>query len=156
MEVANGTIRNILGGTIFREPIICKNVPRLVPGWTQPIVVGRHAYGDQYRATDFKFPGKGTLSIRFVGEDGQVIEKEVFKAPGAGISLSMYNLDDSIRDFARASFSYGLLRNYPVYLSTKNTILKVYDGRFKDIFQECSMPNTPPSSRPATSSMSIA
>jgi isocitrate dehydrogenase len=132
----NGTIRNILGGTIFREPIICKNVPRLVPGWTQPIVVGRHAYGDQYRATDFKFPGKGTLSIRFVGEDGQVIEKEVFKAPGAGISLSMYNLDDSIRDFARASFSYGLLRNYPVYLSTKNTILKVYDGRFKDIFQE--------------------
>ncbi|WP_284177343.1 NADP-dependent isocitrate dehydrogenase [Rhabdaerophilum sp. SD176] len=132
----NGTIRNILGGTIFREPIICKNVPRLVPGWTQPIVVGRHAYGDQYRATDFKFPGKGTLSIRFVGEDGQVIEKEVFKAPGAGISLSMYNLDESIRDFARASFSYGLLRNYPVYLSTKNTILKVYDGRFKDIFQE--------------------
>jgi isocitrate dehydrogenase len=132
----NGTIRNILGGTIFREPIICKNVPRLVPGWTQPIVVGRHAYGDQYRATDFKFPGKGTLSIKFVGEDGQVIEKEVFKAPGAGISLSMYNLDDSIRDFARASFSYGLLRNYPVYLSTKNTILKVYDGRFKDIFQD--------------------
>ncbi|MCZ8260031.1 MAG: NADP-dependent isocitrate dehydrogenase, partial [Beijerinckiaceae bacterium] len=132
----NGTIRNILGGTIFREPIICKNVPRLVPGWTQPIVVGRHAYGDQYRATDFKFPGKGTLSIKFVGEDGQVIEKEVFKAPGAGISLSMYNLDESIRDFARASFSYGLLRNYPVYLSTKNTILKVYDGRFKDIFQE--------------------
>jgi isocitrate dehydrogenase len=131
----NGTIRNILGGTIFREPIICKNVPRLVPGWTQPIVVGRHAYGDQYRATDFKFPGKGTLSIRFVGEDGQVIEREVFKAPGAGISLSMYNLDDSIRDFARASLSYGLLRNYPVYLSTKNTILKVYDGRFKDIFQ---------------------
>ncbi|MCZ8377145.1 MAG: NADP-dependent isocitrate dehydrogenase [Beijerinckiaceae bacterium] len=132
----NGTIRNILGGTIFREPIICKNVPRLVPGWTQPIVVGRHAYGDQYRATDFKFPGKGTLSIKFVGEDGQVIEKEVFKAPGAGVSLSMYNLDESIRDFARASFSYGLLRNYPVYLSTKNTILKVYDGRFKDIFQE--------------------
>ncbi|MFY8112822.1 MAG: NADP-dependent isocitrate dehydrogenase [Rhabdaerophilum sp.] len=132
----NGTIRNILGGTIFREPIICKNVPRLVPGWTQPIVVGRHAYGDQYRATDFKFPGKGTLSIKFVGEDGQVIEKEVFKAPGAGISLSMYNLDESIRDFARASFSYGLLRSYPVYLSTKNTILKVYDGRFKDIFQE--------------------
>ena len=132
----NGTIRNILGGTIFREPIICKNVPRLVPGWTQPIVVGRHAYGDQYRATDFKFPGKGTLSIKFVGEDGQVIEREVFKAPGAGVSLSMYNLDESIRDFARASFSYGLLRNYPVYLSTKNTILKVYDGRFKDIFQE--------------------
>jgi isocitrate dehydrogenase len=132
----NGTIRNILGGTIFREPIICKNVPRLVPGWTQPIVVGRHAYGDQYRATDFRFPGKGTLTIKFVGEDGQVIEREVFKAPGAGVSLSMYNLDDSIRDFARASLAYGLVRNYPVYLSTKNTILKAYDGRFKDIFQE--------------------
>ncbi len=132
----NGTIRNILGGTIFREPIICRNVPRLVPGWTQPIVVGRHAYGDQYRATDFRFPGKGTLSVKFVGEDGKVIEREVFKAPGAGVSLSMYNLDDSIRDFARASLSYGLLRNYPVYLSTKNTILKAYDGRFKDIFQE--------------------
>jgi len=131
----NGTIRNILGGTIFREPIICKNVPRLVPGWTQPIVVGRHAYGDQYRATDFKFPGKGTLTIKFVGEDGTVIEREVFKAPGAGVSLSMYNLDESIKDFARASFAYGLLRNYPVYLSTKNTILKAYDGRFKDIFQ---------------------
>ncbi len=132
----NGTIRNILGGTIFREPIICRNVPRLVPGWTQPIVVGRHAFGDQYRATDFKFPGKGTLTIKFVGEDGTVIEREVFKAPGAGVSLSMYNLDASIMDFARASFSYGLLRNYPVYLSTKNTILKAYDGRFKDIFQE--------------------
>jgi isocitrate dehydrogenase len=132
----NGTIRNILGGTIFREPIICKNVPRLVPGWTQPIVVGRHAFGDQYRATDFKFPTKGTLSIKFVGEDGSVIEKEVFKAPGSGVAMAMYNLDDSIRDFARASFSYGLLRNYPVYLSTKNTILKAYDGRFKDIFQE--------------------
>ena len=132
----NGTIRNILGGTIFREPIICKNVPRLVPGWTQPIVVGRHAFGDQYRATDFKFPSKGVLTIKFVGEDGSVIEKEVFKAPGAGVAMSMYNLDESIRDFARASFSYGLLRNYPVYLSTKNTILKQYDGRFKDIFQE--------------------
>jgi isocitrate dehydrogenase len=132
----NGTIRNILGGVIFREPIICKNVPRLVPGWTQPIIVGRHAYGDQYRATDFKFPGKGTLTIKFVGEDGAVIEREVFKAPSAGIALSMYNLDDSIRDFARASFNYGLQRNYPVYLSTKNTILKVYDGRFKDIFEE--------------------
>ncbi len=131
----NGTIRNILGGTIFREPIICKNVPRLVPGWTQPIVVGRHAFGDQYRATDFKFPGKGVLTIKFVGEDGSVIEKEVFKAPGSGVAMAMYNLDDSIRDFARASFSYGLLRNYPVYLSTKNTILKQYDGRFKDIFQ---------------------
>ncbi|SCM72739.1 Isocitrate dehydrogenase (NADP) [uncultured Pleomorphomonas sp.] len=132
----NGTIRNILGGVIFREPIICKNVPRLVPGWTQPIVVGRHAFGDQYKATDFKFPGKGTLSIKFVGEDGAVIEKEVFKAPGAGVALAMYNLDESIRDFARASLNYGILRKWPVYLSTKNTILKAYDGRFKDIFQE--------------------
>ncbi len=132
----NGTIRNILGGVIFREPIICKNVPRLVPGWTQPIVVGRHAYGDQYRATDFKVPGKGRLTIKFEGDDGQVIEKEVFKFPGAGVAMSMYNLDDSIRDFARASLNYGLSRKYPVYLSTKNTILKAYDGRFKDIFQE--------------------
>jgi isocitrate dehydrogenase len=132
----NGTIRNILGGVIFREPIICKNVPRLVPGWTQPIIIGRHAYGDQYRATDFKFPSKGTLSIKFVGDDGKVIEKEVFQAPTAGVAMAMYNLDDSIRDFARASLNYGLVRNYPVYLSTKNTILKVYDGRFKDIFQE--------------------
>ena len=132
----NGTIRNILGGVIFREPIICKNVPRLVPGWTKPIIIGRHAFGDQYRATDIKFPSKGTLSIKFVGEDGTVIEREVFKAPGGGVAMAMYNLDDSIRDFARASFNYGLQRNYPVYLSTKNTILKVYDGRFKDIFQE--------------------
>src|SRR5262249_16321551 len=132
----NGTIRNILGGVIFREPIICKNVPRLVPGWTQPIVVGRHAFGDQYRATDFKFPGKGVLTIKFVGDDGQVIEKEVFKAPGAGVPMAMYNLDDSTRDFARASFNYGLLKGWPVYLSTKNTILKAYDGRFKDIFQD--------------------
>jgi len=132
----NGTIRNILGGVIFREPIICRNVPRLVPGWTQPIVVGRHAYGDQYRATDFKFPGKGKLSIKFVGEDGQVIEHEVFDAPGSGVAMAMYNLDESIRDFARASFNYGLQRGFPVYLSTKNTILKAYDGRFKDIFQE--------------------
>ncbi|MBV8765472.1 MAG: NADP-dependent isocitrate dehydrogenase [Hyphomicrobiales bacterium] len=132
----NGTIRNILGGVIFREPIICKNVPRLVPGWTQPIVVGRHAYGDQYRATDLKIPGKGRLTLRFEGDDGKVIEREVFKFPGAGIAMSMYNLDDSIRDFARASLNYGLMRKYPVYLSTKNTILKVYDGRFKDIFQE--------------------
>ena len=132
----NGTIRNILGGVIFREPIICKNVPRLVPGWTQPIVVGRHAYGDQYRATDFKVPGKGRLTMRFEGDDGQVIEREVFKFPGAGIALSMYNLDASIRDFARASLNYGLMRKFPVYLSTKNTILKVYDGRFKDLFQE--------------------
>src|SRR6187431_2914857 len=132
----NGTIRNILGGVIFREPIICSNVPRLVPGWTKPIIIGRHAFGDQYRATDFKFPGKGTLTMKFVGEDGKVIEKEVFKSPGGGIALAMYNLDDSIRDFARASLNYGLSRGYPVYLSTKNTILKVYDGRFKDIFQE--------------------
>src|SRR5450755_4440664 len=132
----NGTIRNILGGVIFREPIICKNVPRLIPGWTLPIVVGRHAYGDQYRATDFKVPGKGRLTIRFEGEDGKVIEREVFKFPGAGVAMAMYNLDDSIRDFARASLNYGLLRNYPVYLSTKNTILKAYDGRFKDLFQE--------------------
>jgi isocitrate dehydrogenase len=132
----NGTIRNILGGVIFREPIICRNVPRLVPGWNQPIVVGRHAFGDQYRATDFRFPGKGTLTIKFVGEDGTVIEREVFKAPGSGVAMAMYNLDDSIRDFARASFNYGLNRKYPVYLSTKNTILKAYDGRFKDIFEE--------------------
>ena len=132
----NGTIRNILGGVIFREPIICRNVPRLVPGWTQPIIVGRHAFGDQYKATDFKFPGKGTLTIKFVGDDGKVIEREVFKAPGAGVAMAMYNLDESIREFARASLNYGLNRNYPVYLSTKNTILKAYDGRFKDIFQE--------------------
>jgi isocitrate dehydrogenase len=132
----NGTIRNILGGTIFREPIICSNVPRLVPGWTQPVVVGRHAYGDQYRATDFKVPGKGRLTIKFEGDDGTVIEKEVFKFPGAGVAMSMYNLDESIRDFARASLNYGLMRKYPVYLSTKNTILKAYDGRFKDLFQE--------------------
>jgi isocitrate dehydrogenase len=132
----NGTIRNILGGVIFREPIICKNVPRLVPGWTQPIVVGRHAFGDQYRATDFRFPGKGKLTIKFVGEDGQTIEHEVFDAPGSGVAMAMYNLDDSIRDFARASLNYGLNRGFPVYLSTKNTILKAYDGRFKDIFAE--------------------
>jgi isocitrate dehydrogenase len=132
----NGTIRNILGGVIFREPIICRNVPRLVPGWTQPIVIGRHAFGDQYRATDFRYPGPGTLTIKFVGEDGKVIEHEVFQAPGSGVALAMYNLDDSIRDFARASMNYGLARKYPVYLSTKNTILKAYDGRFKDLFQE--------------------
>ncbi|KQO59899.1 MULTISPECIES: NADP-dependent isocitrate dehydrogenase [unclassified Methylobacterium] len=132
----NGTIRNILGGVIFREPIICKNVPRLVPGWTQPFVIGRHAYGDQYRATDFKVPGKGRLTIKFEGDDGTIIEKEVFKFPAAGVAMSMYNLDESIRDFARASLNYGLARKYPVYLSTKNTILKAYDGRFKDLFQE--------------------
>ncbi len=132
----NGTIRNILGGVIFREPIICKNVPRLVPGWTKPIVVGRHAFGDQYRATDFKVPGKGKLTIKFVGEDGTVIEHDVYDFPGSGVAMAMYNLDDSIRDFARASLNYGLARKFPVYLSTKNTILKAYDGRFKDLFQE--------------------
>ena len=132
----NGTIRNILGGVIFREPIICRNVPRLVPHWTQPVIVGRHAFGDQYKATDFRFPGKGKLTIKFVGEDGETIEHEVFDAPSSGVAMAMYNLDDSIRDFARASMNYGLLRNYPVYLSTKNTILKAYDGRFKDLFQE--------------------
>jgi isocitrate dehydrogenase len=132
----NGTIRNILGGTIFREPIICKNVPRLVPGWTKPIIIGRHAYGDQYRATDFKFPTAGTLSIKFTGTDGKVIEKEVFKAPGSGVTLAMYNLDDSIGDFARASMNYALDRGYSLYLSTKNTILKQYDGRFMELFQD--------------------
>jgi isocitrate dehydrogenase len=132
----NGTIRNILGGVIFREPIICNNVPRLVPGWTKPIIVGRHAFGDQYRATDFRFPGKGKLSIKFVGEDGAVIEHEVYDAPSAGVAMAMYNVDESIRDFARASLNYGLQRGLPVYLSTKNTILKAYAGRFKDIFEE--------------------
>ncbi|MBW6417496.1 NADP-dependent isocitrate dehydrogenase [Celeribacter sp. PS-C1] len=132
----NGTIRNILGGVVFRQPIICKNVPRLVPGWTDPIVVGRHAFGDQYKATDFRFPGKGQLTMKFEGEDGTVIEKVVYDAPSAGVYQAMYNLDDSIRDFARASLNYGLNLGWPVYLSTKNTILKAYDGRFKDIFQE--------------------
>ncbi|MEM9048018.1 MAG: NADP-dependent isocitrate dehydrogenase [Pseudomonadota bacterium] len=132
----NGTIRNILGGVIFRQPIICSNVPRLVPGWTQPIVVGRHAFGDQYRATDFVFPGEGTLTIKFTGADGQVIEKEVFQAPGGGVTMAMYNLDQSIIDFARASMNYGLNLGWPVYLSTKNTIMKAYDGRFKDLFQK--------------------
>ena len=131
----NGTIRNILGGVIFREPIICQNVPRLVPGWTKPIIIGRHAFGDQYRATDFLFPGKGTLTMKFVGDDGAVIEREVFKAPGAGVAMAMYNLEDSIKEFARASLTYGLQRKLPVYFSSKNTILKAYDGRFKDIFQ---------------------
>ncbi len=131
----NGTIRNILGGVVFREPILCKNVPRLIPGWTQPIIIGRHAFGDQYRATDFVVPGKGKLTIRFEGDDGQVIEHEVFQYPGGGVAMAMYNLDDSIAEFARASLTYGLNRHYPVYLSTKNTILKYYDGRFKDIFQ---------------------
>jgi len=132
----NGTIRNILGGVVFRQPIICANVPRLVPGWTQPIVIGRHAFGDQYRATDFKFPGAGTLSMKFVGDDGEVIEREVFKAPDAGVFMSMYNLDRSIIDFARASLNYGLNMGWPVYLSTKNTILKQYDGRFLELFQQ--------------------
>ena len=132
----NGTIRNILGGVVFRQPIICRNVPRLVPGWTRPIVIGRHAFGDQYRATDFLFPGKGKLTMKFVGEDGTVIEKDVYDAPSAGVAMGMYNLDESIRDFARASFNYGLSLGWPVFLSTKNTILKAYDGRFKDLFQE--------------------
>ena len=132
----NGTIRNILGGVVFRAPIICKNVPRLVPGWTHPIVIGRHAFGDQYKATDFLMPGPGKLTMKFVGEDGQTIEKEVFDAPSAGVAMGMYNLDASIIDFARASFNYGLNVGWPVYLSTKNTILKAYDGRFKDLFQE--------------------
>ena len=132
----NGTIRNILGGVVFREPIICSNVPKLVPGWTKPIVIGRHAFGDQYRATDFLMPGPGVLTMKFVGIDGKTIEKEVFKSPSAGIALGMYNLDESIIDFARASMNYGLMRGWPVYLSTKNTILKVYDGRFKDLFKK--------------------
>ncbi|MFF3664212.1 NADP-dependent isocitrate dehydrogenase [Microtetraspora malaysiensis] len=133
----NGTIRNILGGVIFREPIIMSNVPRLVPGWTKPIVVGRHAFGDQYRATDIKVPGEGTLTMTFTPKDGsEPIELNVFDFPGGGVAMAMYNLDESIRDFARASMRYGLARNYPVYLSTKNTILKAYDGRFKDIFAE--------------------
>ena len=133
----NGTIRNILGGTVFREPIICKNVPRLVPGWTHPIVIGRHAFGDQYRATDFLVPGKGKLIMRFEPEGGgEAVEREVYDFPSSGIAMGMYNLDDSIRDFARACLSYGVQRKWPVYLSTKNTILKAYDGRFKDLFQE--------------------
>ncbi|MEM0985232.1 MAG: NADP-dependent isocitrate dehydrogenase [Pseudomonadota bacterium] len=132
----NGTIRNILGGVVFREPIVISNVPRLVPGWTQPVVVGRHAFGDQYRATDFLVPGAGKLTLRFEGDDGQVIEEEVYRFEEAGITMGMYNLDRSIRDFARACMNYGLQREWPVYLSTKNTIMKKYDGRFKDLFQE--------------------
>ncbi|QBY00403.1 NADP-dependent isocitrate dehydrogenase [Rhodophyticola sp. CCM32] len=132
----NGTIRNILGGVVFRAPIICQNVPRLVPGWTQPIVIGRHAFGDQYRATDMKFPGPGTLTMKFVGEDGTVDEREVFKAPASGVYMGMYNLDQSIIDFARASMNYGLSLGWPVYLSTKNTILKQYDGQFMILFQK--------------------
>ncbi len=133
----NGTIRNILGGVIFREPIICQNIPRLVPGWTKPIIIGRHAFGDQYRATDFRVPGKGKLTIKFQPSGGGApIEYEVFDFPGGGVAMAMYNLDDSIRDFARASMNYALQRGYPLYLSTKNTILKAYDGRFKDLFQE--------------------
>ncbi|MDJ0948677.1 MAG: NADP-dependent isocitrate dehydrogenase [Alphaproteobacteria bacterium] len=132
----NGTIRNILGGTVFREPIVCKNVPRLVPGWTEPIIIGRHAFGDQYRATDLVVPGEGKLTLTFEGKNGETVEHEVFDFPGGGVALAMYNLDDSIRGFARACMNYGLNRGYPVYLSTKNTILKAYDGRFKDLFQE--------------------
>ena len=132
----NGTIRNILGGVIFRQPIICQNVPRLVPGWTKPIVIGRHAFGDQYRATDFRFPGAGKLTMKFTGDDGSVIEKDVYTAASSGVYMGMYNLDDSIIDFARASLNYGLNLGWPVYLSTKNTILKAYDGRFKDLFQQ--------------------
>jgi len=132
----NGTIRNILGGTIFREPIICKNVPRLVPGWTQPIVIGRHAYGDQYRCTDFLVPGPGKLTVAWIGKDGQKIEREVFDFPGSGVAMTMYNLDQSIIDFARASMNYALMRKYPLYLTTKNTIVKAYDGRFKDLFEQ--------------------
>ena len=133
----NGTIRNELDGTVFREPIICRNVPRLVPSWTQPIVIGRHAFGDQYRASDFVVPGAGNLTLTFTPADGSApIQRDVFTFPGGGVALAMYNLDESIRGFARASFNYGLLRNWPVYLSTKNTILKAYDGRFKDLFQQ--------------------
>jgi len=132
----NGTIRNILGGTIFREPIVISNVPRLIPGWTDPIVVGRHAFGDQYRATDFLVPGAGKLRLVWEGDNGETIDREVYQFEGSGVAMSMYNLDDSIRDFARASFNYGLDRGWPVYLSTKNTILKAYDGRFKDLFEE--------------------
>ena len=133
----NGTIRNILGGTVFREPIICKNIPKLVPTWTDPLIIGRHAFGDQYRATDFKVPGKGKMEIKWTAEDGSnEIKYEVFNFPGPGIALSMYNLDKSIEDFARSCFNYGIIKKWPVYLSTKNTILKIYDGRFKDIFQD--------------------
>jgi isocitrate dehydrogenase len=132
----NGTIRNILGGVVFREPIVIRNVPRLIPGWTHPIVVGRHAFGDQYRATDFRVPGAGKLTMKWTGENGDEIEREVFDFPASGVAMGMYNLDESIRDFARASLNYGLNRQWPVYLSTKNTILKAYDGRFKDIFAE--------------------
>ena len=133
----NGTIRNILGGTVFREPIICKNIPKLVPTWTDPLIIGRHAFGDQYRATDFKVPGKGKMEIKWTSEDGKdEIKHEVFNFPGPGVALSMYNLDKSIEDFARSCFNYGIIKKWPVYLSTKNTILKIYDGRFKDIFQD--------------------
>ena len=133
----NGTIRNIIGGTVFREPIVCKNIPKLVPSWTDPVIIGRHAFGDQYRATDFKVPGKGKMEVKWTAEDGSdEIKYEVFNFPGPGIALSMYNLDKSIEDFARSCFSYGIIKKWPVYLSTKNTILKIYDGRFKDIFQE--------------------
>ena len=153
----NGTIRNILGGVVFREPIICKNVPRLIPGWTKPIIIGRHAFGDQYRATDFVVPGPGKLTIKFEGEDGKVIEHDVYDFKGAGVAMAMYNVEASIRDFAKACFNYALARKYPLYLSTKNTILKAYDGRFKDIFEESSTRrNTSRSSRPPAWSTSTA
>jgi len=150
----NGTIRNILGGVVFREPIVIKNVPRLVPGWTDPIVVGRHAFGDQYRATDFRVPGPGKLRMIWEGENGETIEHEVFEYPSAGVAMGMYNLDDSIRDFARASMNYALDRGWPLYLSTKNTILKAYDGRSRICSRKCSTPSLPAASRRATSSMS--
>jgi isocitrate dehydrogenase len=151
----NGTIRNILGGVIFREPIICRNVPRLVPGWTKPIVVGRHAFGDQYRATDFRVPGKGKLTIKFVGDDGQVIEHEVYDFPGSGVAMAMYNLDDSIRDFARASLNYGLARKYPVYLSTnsrpRTPSSRPMTAASRTSSRRCSTRSSPPSSRPTAS-----
>jgi isocitrate dehydrogenase len=150
----NGTIRNILGGVVFREPIVIHNVPRLIPGWTDPIVIGRHAFGDQYRATDFRVPGPGKLTMIWTGDNGERIEEEVFQFPSAGVAMGMYNLDDSIRDFARASLNYGLARRWPVYLSTKNTILKVYDGRFKDIFEEVFNSGSRPISKRPTSSTS--
>ena len=136
MKIPNGTIRKILDGTIFREPIICRNVPRIVPHWDKPVVVARHGFADQYRATDFQFPGTGKLLPDFLGDDGNAIQREVFQIPGPGVAMAMYNLDNSISGFARASIKYALERRYPVYLSTKNTIIKVYDGRFKNIFQE--------------------
>ena len=152
----NGTIRNILGGVVFREPILCKNVPRLVPGWTQPIIIGRHAFGDQYRATDFVVPGKGKLTIKFEGDDGQVIEHEVFAYPGGGVAMAMYNLDESIEEFARASLTYGLARHYPVYLSTKNTISRPMMGASRIFSSTSTRPSSPRNTRSPVSSTSIA